>query len=66
MQQPVGRPGRPPEQKLVGAPGDGLVGVDAIMAELIDVGIPFVGNPLAIAIDIQPAQVALDLAISEG
>ena len=48
---PFGRPGREREQPVDGVAGDRGIGHADEITELIDVGVPLVGLPFAVAVD---------------
>ncbi len=51
-EDPLGGPGRVVEQVLVGVAAEGVLAVDAVVAELVDVGVGLVGDALAVAVDV--------------
>ena len=56
MHRPFGRPCRVLDQEFMAVAGKRVFAIDAVVPQLIDVRIGFVGQPLAIAVDVQAAK----------
>ena len=66
MLPPFGGPRGMVEHVLAREPPRGVVRIDGVVAQLVDVGVGLVGNPLPVTVDVEPEETrGLDAVLAE-